>query len=115
MLIDLLGVMMILCIYNPVKKTPCCGRQRPTTANLQSYQKTMTTENLKNHIVAQFLPRKMSLDSILLRYQTEPPVLSITLLSFACCHPSVKIAKKMEDIGENDVLEAILPIVKHAH
>ena len=75
----------------------------------------MTTDILKNTIIAQFLPRKISADSILLRYQAEPSLLSITLLTFACCHPSVKIAKQMQDITENDVINAVAPIVKHTH
>lgn len=71
--------------------------------------------NIKSIIAAQFPNRKMSPDSILLRYQAEPPVLAITLLAYACCHPSVNIAKKMEDITEHDVKIALAPIVNHAH
>jgi hypothetical protein len=71
--------------------------------------------DIKAAIIAQFPKRKMSPDSILLRYQAAPPVLAITLLAYACCHPSVNIAKKMDDITENDVIIALAPIVNHAH
>ena len=71
--------------------------------------------NIKQIIAAQFPRRKMSPDSILLRHQAEPPLLTITLLAYACCHPSVNIAKKMDDITENDVILALAPVLKHAH
>ena len=75
----------------------------------------MTTAAIKACIQAQVAPRKMSADSILLRYTAEPPVLAITLLAYACCHPSVHIPKKVEEITEEDVLAAVAPIIAHTH
>jgi hypothetical protein len=75
----------------------------------------MTTEAIKTCIQAQAAPRKMSADSILLRYTAEPPVLSITLLAYACCHPSVHIPKKIADITEVDVVAVVAPIIAHIH
>ena len=70
---------------------------------------------IKAWVIALNTQRRMTPDSILLQHIATPSTVKITLLAYACCHPSVHISKPILSITQDDVAQMIAPILQHAH
>jgi hypothetical protein len=74
---------------------------------------------MSNDLIKQWIvdaaPRRISPDSIVLRYQATPPILSITLLAYQCCFPAINVQKSIESITQADIVEAVIPVFEHQH